>query len=375
MQTQLLQIAIHGNHWMLLPYIRAYGEFNNSFVHSNSILSVEEINKRKKEKVRNAMMRVIAPCFIEILAVKLANREVIINAYQNVLSKVQALKYNVQAITRVMKSYSLYLVHLYCDNVLKDFYGLSIYVQLFSVAKSLRSLYMLFPENELLFDCNKSHGLELAPHSYGLSFGKHQDYLFDDYLDLSKSILKIPSTEDIAGAIKQAQRVKHEHKRIDYEFDYSVPEDIIKDHINFPKQVTRTKNYIRSDDTPYLYSYDNQGLKMLTGLFLIRNVVILELAIELPNIPLDLWLQLMKNHRSNFLIWRNMQTSNNTQVKEEQHRLFPIEHMLRSVSSHIKLVDYTLYKTCRYNVNTVLEYLCVYYKVLVIIRNSISVIV
>jgi hypothetical protein len=90
------------------------------------------------------------------------------------------------------------------------------------------------------------------------------------------------------------------------------------------------------------------NLEVLNGLILINNVVKLELIIELTYAPFNLWLELIKNLRMSILLWRQPVLSSLVKKKqvqtEQEHKLFPIEYMLRRLSNRIKILDYFLYR-------------------------------
>jgi len=405
MQLQLLQIAVHGNHRMQLPYIRAFGELEASkgiskysthmppFIVPNSILRLSVGMNEKdylnvKEMIRRGLMGTVGTCFIDIVAAKSVNRSFVLNAYNNFLTKYQSTG-NIQnkvSTARALKAYSLYLLHQYCDRVLMHFYSISIYVHIFKVADSLRALLKLFPENELLFDYVSSYGLELAPFTLDLSQSETKFKPEDNSCNLSNTVLRIPSTEGIAGMVKMALKQCKSRSVISYDLDENEPESLIKKHLKANIRKRNSKEYLRKDNTSYLYSYDTNAFETLTALTLIRNVITLELSIEIAHVPLKLWLQLLKNVKINFLLWRNSNKNNmlllnnkesiedqlrviNKRKVEEERNLASVEYMLRIISNRIKILDYSLFKTYGYKLNQVSEYLYVYYKVILYIKE------
>lgn len=397
MQLQLLQIAVHGNHRMQLPYIRAFGELDASvgisqhsknkppFTIPNSILRLPiQMDERSylatKESIKHSLMSSVATCFIDILAAKTANRMFVQNAYNNFLAKFQSSPHSEVSTARALKAYSVYLLHHYCDRVLMHFYSLSIYVHMFKAADSLRELLKLFPANELLFDYSGSYGLELAPFTLGLSQSESKFQIEENVCNLNSTVLKIPSTEGIAGMLKLAQKQCRSRSQVAYEMDEANPELLIKQHLKANVRKRNEKELLRKDDALCLYSYEMKAFEMLTALVMVRNVVALELAIEIAHIPLKLWLQLIKNVRMNFLLWRNLSKNNfllsddketveeqlraaSKQKAEEERSLASVEYMLRVVANRTKILDYSLFKTYGYKLAQASLYLHTYYKV------------
>eukprot|EP01022_Parablepharisma_sp_SALTPOND_P019326 TRINITY_DN3280_c0_g1_i1.p1 TRINITY_DN3280_c0_g1~~TRINITY_DN3280_c0_g1_i1.p1 ORF type:complete len:2565 (+),score=223.09 TRINITY_DN3280_c0_g1_i1:134-7828(+) len=409
MQLQLLQIAVQTNHWMYLPYTRAFAELdavmgkfpshknakNKPFTVPNSILGlrVGEDTKtylKERDKLREKMMRSTASCFVDIFRPKYANRGFVQNAYQNFANKLQSTdrssQHNAVSMARALKAYSFYLLHQYCDRILKNFYTIAMHLHLFPVSQSLRLLYQLFPEDELLFDCKKSYGLELTPFSLGLSMGLDELQSSTHNFELSDTLLKIPSTEDIAGMIRAVQKEVIGGKQVSYELDEYKPEALAKDYLKVEESTRKVKKWLRNDETPYLCNYDSSGFEILNGLCLIRNVLTLELAIESTHIPLKLWLQMVKNVKINTFLWKpphkrssildvdgegKSKTEAVVQEKiEEEHRFTSLEHMLRSVSHRLKVMDCALYKTCGYKCTSVMQYFQLYYKVCIYYDNT-----
>jgi len=378
MQVQILQIAVQANHWMQLPYIRALTELDavsnskhHSFTVPNSILQLKigdniKVYNKLKDKVRKLLIDSIADNFIDILTPKYARKGFIQNAYEDFFSKLPLMGQNIISKSKSLKSYSIYLVHQYCDSILMHFYMISVYVYLFPVSKSLRELHRLFPENELLFDCEKSYGLELAPFSLELSM--QLSNMEDLRFNIDSTLLKIPSTETISTIVKRAQRDNKGKSQINYNFNESEPENLIKAHLK-----------LRSNNP----TYKAPICKTLMGILLIRNVINLELAIESTHVAGKYWLQVVNELYMNSMLWHT--TSKNTimpnkdieviigEKKMKQKKFVSVEFILRTISKRIKVMDFSLYKTCEQKIDSILDYFHKYYNVLLISYNSASI--
>jgi len=422
MQQQLLQISTLTNFWMYLPYAKAFAELDavvggsaislkqskrHPFTILNGILGLRigedsKVYIREREKIRDKLMRTTAGSFVDLYKAKYLCRGYAQNAWNNFNNKLQpsdtvskshdksivsqSLEYNSTSIARAQKTFSIYLVHQYCDRVLKMFYTLSIHAHLFAISSSLRFLFRMFPEDELLFDCTKSFGLENVPFSCGLSLGLDEFSLRDGVstkanFSLNDTLLKIPSTEEIASLIRQFQKEPPVSvQQISYDMNETKPESMIREYLLIGgfQTTKKPKKFLRNDTEPYLYQYDTNSFDLVNGLMLIRNVLTLELGIESTHIPFRLWLQMIKNLKANTLVWRNVQKKgildNNDnkmnkieaitrEIIEDEHRLSPLEHMLRSVSHRLKVMDCALYKTCGFKVDGVIQYFIIYFKV------------
>lgn len=385
MQLQVLQIAVQTNFWMQLPYTRALAEIEGAELHGfmvpNSILNLQFTQSPKdyfelKDKVRKLFVETTASCFIDILIPKHNGKAFIQNAYDRFFSKLP-IATNIESKARSLKSYSIYLAHQYCDRVLAHFYNVSLCACLFPVSQSLRELCRLFPENELLFDCEQCHGLELAPFTLRLSL--QLEKAEDRGFDVEGTLLKIPSSETAAKMLKKLLRESIGRSDMSYELDETKPESLVKEYLKFDIKKAGGKNYFRSKENAGLYAYDVEICKKLSGLVLIRNIITLELAIESTHVAGKFWLQVINNLQMNCMLWHS--TNANTILanssenvedqierireakKKKQKKLISVEFMLRSISNRIKVIDFSLYKASEYKVDAVLEYLYAYYRV------------
>ena len=175
--------------------------------------------------------------------------------------------------------------------------------------------------------------------------------------------------------IKFAQKKYGGFVSILYDFSEPEPESLIKRYLRSKIRRNKLDGLLRNDEIPYLYSYESSGFDILTGLVILNNVITLELSIELLHIPLDLWFCTLRNAKSNYLLWRNLNKKTNLgksneiideltkEKNNEERRLSAVAHMLKTIANRIKIIDYTLYKTCGYKGNMVRNYVNNYYKV------------
>ena len=406
MHLQLLQMAVHMNQWIYLPYIRASAEIEGatgnfvvtsgqkkrSFSVPNGVLGLRtgedgRIYAREKENVRDKMMRALANCFVDASKPRYQQRSFVQTAFQTFLAKLQTRKdLNPVSAGRALKSYKLYLLHVYCDRTLKAFYELGLHTHIFEAAQSLRKLAMTFPEDELLFDCRKSFGLEAVPFGAGLSLGLDEIRAKDSGtggFSLKDTLLRIPSTEDIAVMVRAADRqFAPKFPEIQPGIDDAHPESGIKEAVSFGDSTAtkKRKKWLRNDSSECLCGqYESSAFETLNGMVLIRNALMLEVAIEGTHVPPHLWLTFLKDFRMNIVPWKRYSKRNSVLDSEDkphakvdrvlqdelyaEHRLETLEHMLRSLAHKVRVMDCALYKTCGFNTASVLDYFTLYYKV------------
>lgn len=305
---------------------------------------------------------------------------------------------------RALKACKIYLLHVYCDRTLKSFYEVAVHAHIFEAAQSLRGLAMMFPEDELLFDCRKSYGLESVPFAAGLSLGLDEvpqatsNKLSSSGFTLKDTLLRVPSTEDIAAMIRAASRdwpstTKLPDIQLDVEEQH--PEKQIKvvatqGTLQSSPTTKKHKKWLRNDGSgALLASYETAAFETLNGMMSIRNSLMLELAIEGTHVPVQLWLLFTKDFRMGAVPWKRCARKGSVldpspkadggEKKESgghekvdnvirselyaEHRLEILEHLLRSVAHKMRVMDCALYKTCGYNTASVLDYFVLYYKV------------
>lgn len=391
-------MAVHTNQLIYLPYIRASAEIEGAtanslnkkpFVTPNGVLGLKlgedmHVYRNVKEKIRDKMMRVLGNCFVDISKAKALHKQVVQNAFQTFVTKIKNVEtLNMTCVNRALRAYKIYLLHFYCDHTLEDFYCLSLHLQLMDVSNHLRFLAKLIPEDEPLFECTKSSGLENISFNSGYSFSL-EDPPFVEQFDQTENyasattLLYVPSTEEIARMIKRASLINHtKSDQISYELSMQNPEELIKMAIkkgtkNNP-EAKQQKKWMRKENASGLCQYNTYAFEMLNGLTLVHNVMLLELIVESTHFPMNTWYRLIKDQKMNTITWKHGLNRKRSILESDVPKKIEkttdtsrdnLELMLRNIAHKIKVVDNTLFKTCLYKMSSAIDYFYFMYKVI-----------
>lgn len=164
MQHQILAISIEKNQTLLegtmkgikeLEYLSSKDNLEfilpNSHCKMNKILSksvegynLDSLNK-EKTKFKNNFLNEGVEHFVSILNFKSKQRPSIAKKYQIFMNKLTTSDHKIEGKLRILKSYRIKLLHLYCRDVLREAYQESIKTQLLKVCDSLRLKSNLLP--------------------------------------------------------------------------------------------------------------------------------------------------------------------------------------------------------------------------------------
>ena len=90
----------------------------------------QDLFNKEKNRLKEVLTREVSDYIYNISAKKQRWRSSIIKRYQNANQKVQGLvNYKIESKLRILRSYRIKLMHLYCKDVLKEVYADSIKIQ------------------------------------------------------------------------------------------------------------------------------------------------------------------------------------------------------------------------------------------------------
>lgn len=358
MHEQLLQISIQLNGWMLLPYTRAFGELdgvaatlqvagnkrNFPFISPNGVLQLNlgeeaKVYAKEREKVRILMMKVLQSAFVGIKELKLYYVQFVPKTF-----KLYSAKFN----TKSKEILKLYLLHTFCEKTLETAYVTSVHSHLFAICHSLRISTTIFPEEETLLICRKSHGLEAIPYRNKLSFGLDELASPSTRKENNSSIFCVPSTEDIEKMISAAIQ---ETPSINME---EIEEQKIENLLKTCNYSTTIKNSFYSTKIAF------ENLKKL---YIIYNCFFHEFLLQSLLIPFPIYMQVIQSHRNNTLWIEESQTKNRTnstdptachnitkaeeyllkEMKEEE-KMLCVSNVFKSITAGIKTIERELSK-------------------------------
>ena len=360
MHQQLLQIAIQLNSWMLLPYTRAFGELdgvaanlqvtgnkrNSSFIGPNGVLQLNlgdeaKVYAKEREKIRNLMLKVLEKVLVGITDMKSCYIQFVRKSYKT---------YSTKSNTQSNKTLKLYLLHKYCDKILENAYALSIHSHLFALCHSFRICVGIFPEDENLLFCKKSHGLEAIPYRNKLSFGLDELASPSTRKENTFSFFFIPSSEDIEKMVEIAIK----------ETPQNATEDIDEHNLEKLLKACYSTNTIKKSIPFYTTKIVFEYLKKL---FIVYKCFFHEFLLQSLLIPYPIYMQVMQNFRNNTL-WleenqakyrvnpteptacQNISKAEEYLLKEmkEEERLSCVSNVFKSITSGIKLIEKELAK-------------------------------